>query len=121
MTDKLLKKDEPAVAVLGTREYGIGVLRGLLGAIPYVGTLLNEIAFEARSRIKQARLQAFVLELSEDIRRLAEDKIDKEYIASEEFSDLFEDVATRVARTRDERKRAYFRNVLVKGICGSRA
>ena len=44
MTD-LVKLPEQANATETTprsREYGLGVLKGVLGAVPYVGTLLNE-------------------------------------------------------------------------------
>ena len=40
------------------------VIRGLVGAIPYVGTALNEAIFDFRSRLKQERLEKFVEELA---------------------------------------------------------
>lgn len=45
---------------LQTKEYGISTLKGMIGAIPFAGTFLNEVAFEARSRIKQERVNRFV-------------------------------------------------------------
>lgn len=46
-------------------EYSLAALKGLIGAIPYAGTLLNEILFEARSRVKQERVNLFIIEFSE--------------------------------------------------------
>jgi hypothetical protein len=108
---------EPSAA----REYAISAVKGAIGAIPYVGTLINEVAFEARSRLKQQRLEAFFAEVAREVEHISEEKIDRAYLQSEEFSDLFEDVALKVAQTRDDRKRAYFRTVLLNGIKGKRA
>src|SRR5215471_13023112 len=100
MSTELVKKDDRPVAKPAEggagREYALGVIKGAIGAIPFVGTLLNEVAFEARSRVKQRRLEAFFGEVAQSVRELSEAKIDREYLASEEFSDLFEDVATKV-------------------------
>ena len=103
------------------REYGVGVLKGAIGAIPYAGGLINEVLFEARARLKQERLETFIAELAADVEKLGEEKVDRAFLMSEEFSDLAEDVLTRVSRNRFEAKRAHFRNVLTKAIVGIRA
>ncbi len=88
------------------------VVRGLVGAIPYVGTLLNEAIFEGRARIKQERLEKFVEELAGILQTLESDKIDTAYIQSEEFVDFLEDVLIRAAKTRAEEKRRKLAAVL---------
>ncbi|WP_427339603.1 hypothetical protein [Caloranaerobacter sp. DY30410] len=45
------------------KESGISILKGLIGAIPVVGTALNEAIFECRSRVKQKRVNNFIIEL----------------------------------------------------------
>jgi hypothetical protein len=117
MTNIVKKDNDTSVGDI-VQEYGLSVLKGAVGAIPFVGTLLNEVAFEARSRLKQRRLEAFFKEIADALAQLSEDKVDRNYLRSEEFSDLFEDVGNRVSQTRDDRKRVYFRNILVKGILG---
>lgn len=117
----IVKWQEPASEPSAVREYSLGVLKGILGAVPYIGSLLNEVLFEARSRLKQQRIEAFFGELADGVNRLDENKIDREYLRSEEFSDLLEDVSFRVTQTRDERKREYFKTILLKGVCGERA
>jgi hypothetical protein len=72
------------------KEYGLSVLKGVIGAVPYVGTALNEIIFDARSRLKEDRLNSFFAEVAEEVERLSEESIDHDYLKSEEFSDLIE-------------------------------
>ena len=64
------------------------VVRGLVGAIPYVGTLLNEAIFDLRARLKQERLEKFVEYLADSLQTLEHDKIDVAYIQSAEFIDF---------------------------------
>lgn len=123
MSDSDLTKIEAyPVANTGSpgKEYGLGVLKGIIGAIPYVGPLFNEILFDARSRVMQRRLEQFVGELSQEVAQLKEEKIDHSYLQSDEFSDLLGDVAHKVAKTQDTRKFQYFRNVLLRGLQGQR-
>ena len=88
------------------------VVRGLVGATPYVGTLLNEAIFEGRARLKQERLEKFVEYLAENLQNLESDKIDVAYIQSAEFVDFLEDVLIRAAKVRAEEKRKKLAAVL---------
>ena len=88
------------------------VFRGLVGAIPYVGTLLNEAIFEGRARLKQERLEKFVGYLADSLQTLETDKIDVAYIQSAEFVDFLEDVLIRAAKVRAEEKRRKLAAVL---------
>lgn len=88
------------------------VIRGLVGAIPYVGTALNEAIFDLRARLKQERLEKFVEELASILQTLESDKIDVAYIQSAEFVDFLEDVLVRAAKVRAEEKRRKLAAVL---------
>ena len=88
------------------------VIRGLVGAIPYVGTALNEAIFDLRARLKQERLEKFVEELASILQTLESDKIDVAYIQSAEFVDFLEDVLIRAAKVRAEEKRRKLAAVL---------
>ncbi len=109
----------PAGASATGKEYGIGVLKGAIGAVPWVGTLLNEALFDARSRLKQQRLNDFFIGVAEDVKKLSEDAIDHDFLQSDEFSDLIEDICNRVARTRNAEKRYQFQRVLVGAMTGA--
>lgn len=88
------------------------VIRGLVGAIPYVGTALNEAIFDLCARLKQERLEKFVEELASILQTLKSDKIDVAYIQSAEFVDFLEDVLIRAAKVRAEEKRRKLAAVL---------
>ncbi len=88
------------------------VVRGIFGAIPTIGTALNEAIFDCRARLKQERLEKFVEELAGILQTLESDKIDTAYIQSEEFVDFLEDVLIRAAKTRAEEKRRKLAAVL---------
>ena len=74
------------------------VIRGLVGAIPCVGTALNEAIFDLRARLKQERLEKFVEKLAGVLKTLDTAKVDTAYIQSEEFVDFLEDVLIRAAK-----------------------
>ena len=88
------------------------LFRSLFGAIPLVGTALNEAIFDLPARLKQVRLEKFVEELDRNLRALEADKIDTAYIKSEEFVDFLEDVLIRASKTRAEEKRKKLAAVL---------
>ena len=88
------------------------VLRSLLGAIPSIGTALNEAIFDLRARLKQERLEKFVEELASILQTLESDKIDVAYIQSDEFVDFLEDVLIRAAKVKAEEKRRKLAAVL---------
>ena len=88
------------------------VVRSLLGAIPSIGTALNEAIFDLRARLKQERLEKFVGYLADSLQTLETDKIDVAYIHSPEFVDFLEDVLIRAAKVRAEEKRRKLAAVL---------
>lgn len=95
------------------REVGISVTKGAIGAIPFVGTALNESLFECRARIKQERVNKFIKMLQEFMVTVSDKDIDFKHLKSDEFSDIFESILKRVAYTRSEEKMKRFRKVLV--------
>lgn len=95
------------------KEVGISVVKGLLGAVPFAGTALNEALFEARGRIKQRRINTFIEELSSYMASLNKNDINFEAIQSEEFSDIFESILKRVAYNRSTEKLHRFKKILV--------
>jgi len=111
---------DPNAPIKGGREYGLAVLRGLIGAIPYAGALMNEVVFEARARLKQQRLEKLVSEIAEDLKAVDQSVIDQKFMKSDEFSDLVEDIFLRAMRTRSDEKRRYLKNTIVRAIQGIR-
>ncbi len=95
-----------------TSEYAFGALRGLIGAIPYAGTAINEMLFDARSRLKQNRINNFIEQLGAYIQNFSESEIDIEHIKSEEFGDFFEALLKKVATTSNKDKVNRYKELL---------
>lgn len=110
MIEGIILKKEKAVEVLA--EGSESVLKTLINSIPGVGSALNEVIFECRSRIKQNRINNFVTELSKYIEEHSEN-IDLEYIKSEEFGDILESIFKEVFRTSAQDKLNRFKMILV--------
>ncbi|GEM_PF-3155376 len=81
--------------------------------VPVLGSLLNNVFFEYRSNIKQARLNKFVEALEEE---LADMDINPTSLQTEESVDLFDTVFRKVTDTRNEKKRGGLKNILGQGL-----
>lgn len=68
-------------------ETRIGILKGIVGGVPYIGALMTELMFEIPNRIQQDRINETVGILKLKLNRLSEEMIDEEYLASEDFFD----------------------------------
>lgn len=120
-TDDLSLHKRASAGERVARQGAIGMLRSALGAVPFVGTLLNEALFDVRSRIKQERLEEFITKLAEELDRLGQSAVDAEYLSTDEFSDRLEDILVRVSRQRHEERRQRLRQVLLRALGGERA
>ena len=85
----------------------------LFSSIPICGTILDEVLFEYRSRVKQERLNRFVEELEKYLRSMCSGDIDQEHLKSEEFGDIFESILRRVVHTASEEKMHRFKKILL--------
>lgn len=101
------------MAKIDKKEIGISVIKSALGAAPYVGTLLNEIVFNYRSRIKEKRLLEFVKQLEQSIAELQDNDINYEYLKSDEFSDILEEIFKKISTTSSSEKSARFKKILI--------
>ena len=77
---------------------------------------MDEILFESRSRIKQDRLNRFVILLKDYFDDKFDENTKLENLTSEEFSDNFEEVLLSVLKTNSEEKLFHFRNLLLNQI-----
>lgn len=96
------------------RELGISATKSAIGAIPFVGALLNEVVFDFRGRIKQERCNNFINELTIYMADVNETDIDFSFIKSDEFGDIFESIIRRVVFNRSDEKMHRFKKILVK-------
>lgn len=98
------------------KEVGLTTIKALIQTIPVIGSALNEIVFEHRSRIKQNRVSSFIKILSEFLEKNQDLEIDIEKLNSEEFSDVLESTLKRVCNAGSERKLKRFRNIIINQL-----
>jgi len=98
------------------KEYLQSTIKGAIGAIPFAGTLLNEVMFEARSRVKQERVNNFVNELSSYLANLKEGDLKLEDLNQEEIGDILEDVFISVSKTSAKHKYDSFKKIIRKQL-----
>lgn len=92
------------------------LIRSFFGLTPFAGTALNELFFGNRSRKQQARVNEWVKSLASAIERISEEKLDKDYLRSEEFEDVFFSTLRRVANHGTKEKLQYFKNLLLNQV-----
>ncbi|HEY5588542.1 MAG TPA: hypothetical protein VIK86_06255, partial [Candidatus Paceibacterota bacterium] len=95
------------------QEVGISIAKGVMGAIPFVGTALNEAIFDGRGRVKQERLNTFIAELTKYMTNINKNQINYDYIKSDDFGDIFESIMKRVVYNKSLEKMHRFKTILV--------
>ncbi|PKR79545.1 hypothetical protein CW751_14440 [Brumimicrobium salinarum] len=88
-------------------------LRTTLALIPYIGGALVELGFEHRARIKSDRIYNFFEELDAYFKSIKDDEVDNDFINSNRFNDIFEEIINKVSKTDDLKKRNRFKQLLI--------
>jgi hypothetical protein len=76
VSDELVRIERPDPPT----EIAVSIIKGALGAVPVIGQALMEALFDYRSRVKQERINRMLVELTEEIGRRADLKIDFSYL-----------------------------------------
>lgn len=92
------------------------VIRGFAGAIPFIGTGIGEALTYNLKKKREERLKEAFDNMSKMLIKLGEEKIDKEYVESEEFQHLLVTSLELVMKTIDSEKRKSFSKLLVNSI-----
>lgn len=88
------------------------ILRGLICAIPYIGSSIDVILSTEAQKIIQQRLNFLLEQLKRDISELKEKDIDNDYLQSEEFFDLLIKTLESAAKTRHREKIKIYSKIL---------
>lgn len=88
-------------------------LRTTLALIPYIGGALVELGFEHRARIKSERVYDFFEELEAYFKSIKDEEINNDFINSNRFNDIFEEIINKVSKTDDLKKRTRFKQLLI--------
>jgi len=96
-------------------DYVTSAAKGALGAIPFAGSLLAEIAGTVIPNQRIDRIADFAAKLQERIEHLESQKI-TDQLNDEEFTDLVEESLRQASRATTEERRRYLASLLANSI-----
>jgi hypothetical protein len=110
--------DEPLHPTRAIERYSESpVFRALVTAIPYLGGSIDALFGQWGAEIAQRRFRVLLEELAKETARLDASKVDKAFLDSEEFVDLFTRAAREAARSRHREKVRLFARILAGRAC----
>jgi hypothetical protein len=95
-------------------EIDVALLRSIFSLVPYVGSVLNEVFFDIRGRVKQERLNKFTELFAEYFTNKPD--FDADTLREEDFGDLLEAVLRNVVQTKSEAKHRRYKDILINKI-----
>ena len=108
--------DEGSEPVEATKvELTAEVVSAALSEIPVGGGILSAVAKGFVERRQNRRLNKFLVDLAADLRAL-EDRVNQEFVGSEEFEDLAEEVFSRATDTRSQARLDAFRALFLNTV-----
>ncbi len=87
--------------------------KGAVEAIPYIGPVISNLYFERRNRRHVQRLERLVVELRERMQDFGEEKVDHEFLQTDEFADIAEECIINSLKTATEAKLRTYREILI--------
>lgn len=90
-----------------------------LNAVPMVGGVLSDIAGTIIAKRQDRRLNEFLVTLAEQFKKL-EDRVDTQFIQTDEFQDLAEDIFSKAAESRQQEKLDAFRSIFLNTVLSNR-
>ncbi len=94
-------------------ETRIGILKGLIGSVPGVGTIINELFFDIPNRISQSRINEMVKILTNKLEFLDANTIKRDYLESEDFFDFSRQMLESCLKIKSEEKRIVLANIYI--------
>ncbi len=94
------------------KQAGRGAFKGFLSSVPFVGSSI----IGAWDSYWNSRFQETVEQLSKAVEKIGEEKIDKQYVESEEFIDLFHAAILSRLQSRSQKKAKFILGMLVESM-----
>lgn len=113
MTDIDTPETDPATA-----DYVASAARAVLGAVPFAGSLLAELAGSVIPNQRIDRLCRFAHELEQRLQGLDRQAV-RAQLSNENFTDLTEEALRQAARSTTDDRRRYIANLLATGLSTS--
>lgn len=108
---KLNKKEKPTI-----KDKYLLEIEAALNLIPIAGGFLATYFGEIRAKRLQERMIKYITHFTKRLGELEQNKVDKEYMKSEEFAELFVKGVEQAARSSSERKIKRFADILVNNV-----
>lgn len=86
-----------------------------LNAVPVAGGVLAAIATSIVSKRQNRRLNQFLVDLADDLGNF-QDRVNADFLQTDEFQDLAEDIFAKAAETRQQEKLDAFRAIFVNTV-----
>lgn len=96
-------------------DYVASAMRAALGAVPFAGSLLAEVAGTIIPSQRIDRVSRFAEHLEEKLSRLNQDFV-RSQLTNENFTDLLEEGIRQAARSLSEERRKYLASVITNGL-----
>lgn len=91
-------------------------LRTSIKSLPLIGGHLDNLFAYKGSKIIQDRVDLFFKETEHTLRQLSEEKIDKDFINSEEGFYIFQKIYEQIIRVKEKEKIQFLKNVYINSI-----
>ena len=108
--------DQPLDATTGEKAGEIVAIA--LNAVPLAGGVMSEIAGAIISKRQNRRLNQFLITLADNLKAL-ESRVNAEFLRTDDFQDLAEDLFSKAAETRQQEKLDAFRAIFVNTVLSS--
>ncbi|MEQ1732630.1 MAG: hypothetical protein ABL940_03100, partial [Bacteroidia bacterium] len=115
-----MKKDNISTeARLISKQLAIGTIKSTINLLPIVGSLINEVLFDFNGRIQQERINSFVKVLGVKFNELKQEKVNSNYLKSNEFFDLTLKIFETASIANYEFKREFLARIYLSSIISS--
>lgn len=109
-------KDQQDHPLYKPRESWDSLIRSLAGAVPSVGTALGELLTVRWAKAREDRIAESFSYIADAIERLGEEKLDKDYVLSEEFQHTLFIAFDNIVREHRKKKRICFQNIVINAM-----
>ena len=106
-------EDQPLEATTGEKAGEVVTIA--LNAVPIAGSFMSGIAGAIISKRQNRRLNQFLVTLAENLTDL-DSRVNSDFLQTEDFQDLAEDVFSKAAETRQQEKLDAFRAIFVNTV-----
>lgn len=107
--------NDPGFAQHQASDYLAAAAKSILGAVPFAGSLLVEIAGTIIPNQRIDRLAKFAISLEERLKKF-DQQVVKARLSDENFTDLFEEGIRQAARAISDERRGYIASAVASGI-----